>query len=109
MNLNNHFGETLKRFIYSRAMSQTALAKLLGVTKASITSYIRAKSPHDTTVEKILEALNVSEEEFYKSEKKEESDLEKKVKELEKKLNIAHEQLIKYHEKEIKQLQEVNR
>ena len=65
MNINNHFGEALRKFLYKKGMSQTDLAKLLGVSKASITAYIKAKSPHDSTIERILNALNITNEDFF--------------------------------------------
>lgn len=65
MSLNNHFGEALKRILVEKKISQVELANLLNVTKATVTSYMKAKSPHKTTLDRILVVLDLTEDEFY--------------------------------------------
>ena len=109
MNLNNHFGKTLKNYIENNKLNAAGYAEKMGITAAGFYAFYKSKNPYDETKRKILNALGITEEELFGiEERKVESDLEIRYSELEKKLMQANEELLAYKRKEIKELQEAN-
>lgn len=105
MNLNNHFGAALKKYLEVHGMNKSWLARELKVSPQAITALFNSESPRNHTKESVLEVLKVTEKQLLENEKRDESELERKYKEMEVKLALANQELLEYKRKEIKELQ----
>ena len=65
MNLNYHFGAALKKYLKKHGISQVFLAKKIDVEPPTISNYIKTKHPQQETVNNILNALEITEEELF--------------------------------------------
>lgn len=109
MNTNKHFGECLKDYIERKGLAVHKQAQKISVSYQGYLKYYESENPRPTTKKKILDGLEITEEQLLGIDKRnDDSDLELRIRELEKKLMQTTEKLLKYQEKEIRELHEIN-
>jgi transcriptional regulator with XRE-family HTH domain len=60
-----HFGEQLRAYLKAKGIESSWLARTLGITPAGVDAYFSSQEPRIKTREKILSALEITEEDFY--------------------------------------------
>lgn len=128
MNINNHFGQSLKAYLEAKGLKGTWLAKKLGKSSSAIYEYYKFKNPRPETEQIILEALGITLNELLSYPKtniveekvvdykprvtyktKQELDFEKKEREWQEKENAYLKKINELQEEKIKILSESNR
>lgn len=65
MNTNKHFGKALSKYLSSKGISKSWLAKTMNISQTSIYDAFKVEQPRQDTLRKYLAVLNITEEELY--------------------------------------------
>ena len=106
MNLNNHFGSALKKYLENNGYNKSWLAREMDITPQAVTALFVTENPRQNRKERVLKALKITEGQLFEIEEK--IDYKKKYEEERETSMMLREQLIKYQAERIEVLQESN-
>ena len=99
--MDNHIGLKIKELCKQKGLSGAELARRLGIKPQAVQTFFNTKNPRTDTLEKVLEAIGISKEEFWgiavPTPKIEEETVTIKKAEY----TAMLEQLVKYQQKEL--------